>query len=294
MKIFTISASSLNELQNCDRKWFFYKKLALAPIGGKAYYLEEGEILHEVLRSHYSDLMKRNAGDESYTYDLINENAITAGRALAASNTNLDAESVEAIFKNYREYSEYFWDDGWRPVAVETPFTYILYENPEFKFPGNGAEKGLKIAVEGRIDLITDTRQSRFVVDHKYVAKKENVNILSNQFAMYSLVTGISDVIVNRVGKQKTVPVNERMQRPILSYNKHWLEEWKAWVIDWIIELILKMDTDRIMRPNLTSCNKFGGCLYRPICEATPDAREWKIESLYKKGVQFDIYAESE
>ena len=40
---------------------------------------------------------------------------------------------------------------------------------------------------------------------------------------------------------------------------------------------------------NFTSCDKYTGCVYKDICEATPESRDHRIERDFKIGQPWDV-----
>lgn len=284
-KIFTFSPNSLNELQMCARKYQFSKVMQLQP-PEKALALDRGSMLHEMLAT-YRILLKlswsRNLTKNElahlteykvepgiYPWKEIVEASIMTGRQYFASAHLSPEESEETIYQ-FTEYVDFYQNDGWQPIEVEATFSKILYESPE-----------LILIFEGVIDLITDSRAGRTLVDSKSASRRQEPHYLSNQFIGYASAIEVPTVTVDKVGFQKTKKPHERFHRYVLSYPQAIKDEWREWAIYWGKIMVFYIDNG-IFPPNFTSCDKYGGCIYGPICSTTPGARDWKAATLFRK-----------
>lgn len=265
--ILTISPSSLNSLQECPKKYEYSSIKRLRSLTEDTSKRDRGSLFHEILEHHYN-LLKAKEDD-----------IILAVTEFARSKYREDEypfEMVEESVKNYQEYASYYLNDNWNPLAVETPFTKIIFENDHHK-----------IVMEGIIDLIAENQNSNFVVDHKTSEKRDLYpTILSNQFKCYAWATGNYTVIKNDIGFQKTLGPAERFNRHVLSYTNEHIEEWRESVIYFGMRAIDYIENERFPMSE-SSCFR---CSYRKICEATPDSREYKINNLFRVADAYNIY----
>lgn len=295
-KIFVFDSTVLNDMQACARKLEFGHVRNWRPLSGKAFALDRGSMLHDMLalyrillklawrngdgtiltKSEAAFLKENEIEPKSYPWKEMVEISIMLGRSyMATQSENLSMEEGEEIIRNFAEYADHYQNDGWQPIEVEAAFSRILYESKE-----------LILLVEGRIDLITDSRSGRTVVDSKTASRRQEPVLLSNQFICYAWATDVPSVTVDKIGFQKTLKAKDRFQRHILSYPQAIKEEWREWAIYWGKMAVYQIE-EGIYPPNFTSCDKYGGCIYLPICSTTPSAREWKAATLFRRGEQW-------
>jgi len=281
--ILTTSASSLTRFQSCELAHYYGKVEGLSLVERPAY-LDRGTLIHCLLEKHYNYLKNNQDHPESAIpyLEIIENVCASAGLAavnktqLAISNTSIITECVEV----YRKYAMHYAGESYRTIAVEQPFSYVAYEDDEDK-----------VLVEGRIDWVPETLTGEIlVVDHKSVTKKGYYTSLSNQLRIYAMVTGASTVTINEVGFQKS----PEFRRVSVSYMPGQIEEFQDTILrKWAIKLLNKAKKEQIEKnfiPNPSSC-KF--CDYRPLCEASASARDWKKEQLYiKTATNFDVFGD--
>lgn len=283
-EIFVFSPNSMNEIQSCGRKFEFSHIKGFTTME-KATPLDRGSMMHDMLAiyrillkcSWSRDLTNREI-DELKKYEVhpgvykfkdIVEICVMVGRRYMA-DSDLDIADGEEVINNLIEYFDFYQNDGWQPIEVEGQFSRVLYESRE-----------LILVLEGYIDLITDSRAGRTVVDSKSSARRQEPNFLSNQFIGYAWAVDVPSVTVDKVGFQKTLKAKERFNRYILSYPADLKEEWRNWAIYWG-KLAVHYIKEGLYPPNFTSCDKYGGCIYQPICRTSPGAREWKASTLFR------------
>lgn len=223
---------------------------------------ERGDLLHKVFAKYYTEIK------EGVSRPFASSHALQFGREFAIQS-QLDDIDVNDILYQCSEYFLYYHDESWHPIAVEQPFSFVLYEDDD-----------LKIIYGGIIDLVVELENDPIMpVDHKSQKKRYDISDLSNQFMGYCTALGVNNININKVGFQKTLKPNERFTRQRMSYSDERLHEWKIKVaVPWARQLIFHEETG--MWPmNWTSCDKYSGCFYKNyICRASPDVREYNIE----------------
>jgi len=244
--------------------------------------LVKGDILHTALETYYKFLKDELKGDASRTiiHTLAIEKAVEDARAKAALN-GIDLGVAEEVITVCEEYFHFYKDDELVPLYIEEPFIKSLYEDGDFR-----------ILYAGKIDLVATARRYQWnpvPFDNKSSARNNTPSSRSNQFFGYTDATNSSILVVNKIGFQKSLTPAERFKRHTLSYPQEYREGWILNTIRWGHKLAWAIDNG-IFEENLSSCDKFSGCTFKPICESsTPEAKEWKIQTQYITGERWDV-----
>lgn len=272
-----IDGTVTNLIQNCPYKLFLAQEMNLRP-NVNATPLEEGDLLHKMLEDYY-----KSVNDNpmlvltSSEYEATVQKSVEVGEEHGLTQELLPAEQDE-VMHQFREVTKHYRNDGWKIIEVERPFIKELYQDED-----------LRILYTGKIDLIVEDPQIGIcVVDHKKTKRNERPSTLSNQFTGYSWATEIQYVIVNKVGFQKTLTPEERFKRHVLFYTE---DMWNQWVTDtiWWGKMYAYHIEEGVWPRNLTSCDKYGGCIYQRICEAgTEEGRAAIINTEFKVGEHWD------
>jgi len=147
---------------------------------------------------------------------------------------------------------------------VEQGFSYKLFESPEYLF-----------ILEGRIDLICESRGYNLWMDHKWQFRERELYKKSIQFRNYALATGFDLGVINYVRLHKELNQKTFVRQPI-SFSAYERYQWKQELIEIFVGLSNKITREELSR-NRGACNgKFGyPCEFTPICEEfTTSARE--------------------
>lgn len=270
--IYVVDSQILNSIQDCSRKTNYSFGQNLEPIA-KPDYFEKGDLLHQMLAEYY--ILRKFRGRwniNKKTHADIVEICTKVGRR-AAVKMSLEVQVVEEVITTFRQYCTYTANDGWdRIIATESVASKIMYEDEE-----------MIILYQGKIDLLFELTGNHLMpVDHKSSSRRGRPHYLSNQFQGYCWLLGVNNIIINKIGFQKTLKDNERFERHTLSYPPELLEEWKENAIYWIKKYIAESESS-FWPPNYTSCDKYSGCQYEEICRQTSDARKYKLIQLFQE-----------
>lgn len=312
MKIISLDMTAMNHLQSCARKMNLSQEQHLQPLK-KGEALEKGDLMHKMLAPYYwgrlkhpkeHHLMLRRADGASVAHpfarliglphsELVKE-CVALGREASFDLDIMPTEREETI-RQFVEYAIHFAGDGWIPIEIEQTFSKILHIEPDV-LDGGGhiVKEGLTIVIEGVVDLYCDAPHwGKITVDHKTTSRRENPSSLSNQFKCYSWALGCRTVIVNRIGFQKTLSAGERFQRIPINYATPIIDEWRYWSVYWtkLYQFYLE---NGVWPPNFTSCDKYSGCIYKPICEAIPEARDARVAVLFRRGKPWSPHTRDE
>lgn len=296
-RIISIDSQVLNSVQACARKTEYSFSKNLQPIE-KAEALERGDLLHKMLEIYYGLLLGNltvDKGQHSETWKALVENQLIQGipidplgpseardftlkQALFfSSKLSLDPDHCDEVIYQFQEYCEFYKNDFWSPLAVEEVGSKILYEDEE-----------LKIIYNFKIDLIAQKGMTIVPWDHKTSRRASFLSSMSNQFMGYCWGLGLNNVIINKIGFQKTLAPNQRFQRPMLSYTDARLEEWVENSVYWMKILDHHQQINH-WPMNLTSCDKYSGCIYESVCSKDVDSREIALERDFTVGKRWDV-----
>lgn len=269
-----VDSQILNSIDLCDYRYFVEHVMNMRP-ATKAPALEKGSVMHTMLAHYYRQKMKGRIPSEHHA---VVEEAIILGRVEASGYQFELTEFEEECAPTFKEYILAKQNDGWNVLAVEEPFTKLLYEDNE-----------LQILYEGIVDLRAEQPNlGRITVDHKSESRKSHPFELSNQFIGYKWAFG-DQVVINKVGFQTSLADQERFRRYYLPILDHQIEEWKVDTVKSIKEAI-EWHRTGIFARNRTSCDKYSGCVYKKVCVAPPEAREFKIQAYFVKDKPWDPY----
>jgi len=300
MKTITLDSTILNTVSLCERRTHYQFIDAISPsIKGEA--LERGDLMHKMLEVYESlrcNLVDMNNAtwksliesgfelnsDTPDPQEFHKNYAISAARYFA-TKMDLPPDEIEEVIFQFEEYIEYYKYDPWDTLALESVGSKVLFESEE-----------LKVLYTFKIDRLAKRDQIIAPWDYKTSKRRSETSSLSNQFIGYAWATDSNYVIVDKIGFQKSLKPSERFQRIFLSYDEERIAEWQLNATKWaIVYARLLEGTDPLSNSmNLTSCDKFGGCIYRPICEKAPSAREWIISRDYVQGERWDPAKELE
>ena len=295
MKTITLDSTILNTISLCERRTQYQFIDAISPsVKGEA--LERGDLMHKLLEV-YESLRCNLLDADSSTWkalqeaailhpltDDIKDFAISAGRYFA-TKMDLPPDEIEEVIFQFEEYIDYYKSDPWDTLALESVGSKVLFESEE-----------LKVLYTFKIDRLAKRDQIIAPWDYKTSKRRSETSSLSNQFIGYAWATDSNYVIVDKIGFQKSLTREDRFQRIFLSYDAERIAEWQLNATKWAIAYarLLEGDDPLSNSMNLTSCDKFGGCIYRPVCEKPPSAREWIISRDYVQGERWDPAAELE
>lgn len=277
MRTIALDSTILNTLVSCGRKLKMEFIDNWRP-AEKAEALEKGDLLHQMF-AHYYRGKKEGRTLQDFSHATLIAEAIAVGRT-AAIPMSLSMATVDEDIRQFRENVLHWQRDGWKVMEVEQSFSRVLFERPD-----TPEREGLRILYEGIIDLIVEhpSPHGIYIVDHKSASRKSNPTKLSNQFMGYCWALDMHQVIINRVGFQKTLGAEERFQRLFVSYERELLREWVQQAVYWAHMLISYID-HKYFPPNFTSCDKYGGCIFQQVCCTIPQVRDFKLQAFYYQG----------
>jgi hypothetical protein len=251
----------------------------------KAEALERGDLMHKMLEPYYTLKLEVANFDSDTWKELISvgiqpsnplKTAVEAGYYFA-TKMNLPIEVCEETIYQMKEYDEYYRHDSWNPLAVEDVGSRVIYEDED-----------IRIVYNFKIDLIAEKGNIVAPFDHKTTSMNKAPSSMSNQFIGYCWALNTNTMIVNKIGFQKTLSPAQRFQRHVLTIDDDRIIEWIDNSIWWLLKLADHMHNNH-WPMNLTSCDKYGACIYRQVCESNPLSRERKLDQYFIKGETWDV-----
>ena len=310
-----LDATVLSSLMACPRLTDFRFNMNLQSIEGKSNSLELGSIVHKFLEVFYTCIIARMSRDQAIQYgfaaaelyikgckfctdfvpsctvDLYKENTDThvhsescilkpaCGHRVndypGVKNTPRDDQKEPYAKTGWQwaldtcdQYQKHYASDHWVPLEVETVKSKVLYEDDE-----------VRILWKAKLDLVSDTNQGIYPIDHKTMKQNRNTIKLNNQFKGQCLTQGTRGAFINKIGFQKTLKPEEKFLRPLLSYSAPGLMEWQSEILPYYAKLLLMYAETGYFPPNFTHCEgKYGNCAFVGVCGSDPSMREEEIK----------------
>src|SRR5262245_14532832 len=226
-----MDATLLSSLMSCARFHDIRFNHRLVSMRGKSNSLEVGALIHKVLEVYYKHMINGFPRTTSIGNSLIAGQLFITGCPYCADGMNESPsckhepaeypglqntpEQSERFTVGWRfalqtceQYFDFYKNDAFIPLSAEQVKGDILYEDDE-----------LRILWKAKFDLIIDTNQVGIVsMDHKTFKQRRDKTTLSNQFTGQCLLLKSRNVIVNKIGLQSSLKIEERLTREVISF----------------------------------------------------------------------------
>jgi hypothetical protein len=307
-----MDATTLSSLMSCGRYYDIRFNHLMASSKGKSNSLEVGSLIHKVLEVFYDHQIKGFERKNSIGLGLAAGQLYVLGCPHCTNFEPSHYTEVEHVCtpectlvpKCKHEVNEYpgventpesskGFDVGWR-FALETCEKYFeFYKNDSFIPLSAEHVKGeviyeddeIRILWKAKFDLIVDTNQIGIVsMDHKTFKQRRNKSTLSNQFIGHCVLLKSRNVIVNKIGLQTTLKIDERLTREVVSLSAARILEWQGEILPYYAYKFIQFAETGYWPPDYTHCETmFGPCPYKQVCEADVDMREEVLLNNYIK-----------
>ena len=319
-KNIVFDATLLTSVMTCGRFTDLRQNHSFVQISGKSNSLECGSIVHKVLEVYYDNLgkgFKRETainngmaagelyikgcsfctdfipfhnttnGDEGHTCDSTCKAMPDCGHPPneypGIKNTPPDNEGYKVGWKwalqTCEDYFAHYANDYWVPLETEVVKRKMVYEDDE-----------IRIMWKAKLDLIVDTNQGIYPVDHKTMKQRRDSLNLNNQFTGQCLMMGTRSVIINKIGFQKSLKPAERFIRDVVSFSADRLHEWVSETLPYWAYQYLQYSETGYWPPNYSNCeNKYGLCVFHEVCKADRSMREEELRNNFIVGPKWDI-----
>ena len=310
-KNLVLDATTLSSLMSCARFHDIRFNHRLVSTRGKSNSLEVGSLIHKVLEvfyKHQIDGFPRNTcvGNSLIAGQLYIQSCQHCANAMEyekdADGRNIPLvcghepqeypgltntpEQSEGYVTGWRfamdtcqQYFDFYKNDSFIPLAAEVVKGDILYEDDE-----------IRIGWKAKFDLIEDTNQIGIVsMDHKTFKQRRDKSTLSNQFIGQCLLLKSRNMIVNKIGLQKTLKIDERLTREIVSISADRLLEWQSEILPYYAYKYIQFSESGYWPPDYTHCETmYGPCPYKCVCEADRGMREEVLRNEFQKAPVWD------
>jgi len=291
-----MDATTLSSLMSCGRYYDLRFNHRFASMKGKSNSLEVGSLIHKVLEVFYKHTIKGFKREDAIGQAMAAgimyvqgcpycanemEGKPTCGHEIGeypgVSNT---PENNEKFIVGWRfaldtceQYFKHYVNDALIPLAVEQVKGDVIYEDDE-----------IRVMWKAKFDLVVDTNQIGIVsMDHKTFKQRRDKSTLSNQFLGHCMLLKSRNVIVNKIGLQTTLKIDERLTREVVSFSSDRLLEWQGEIVPYYAYKFIQFQETGYWPPDYTHCdNMFGACAFKQVCEANRDMREEVLRNEYQ------------
>lgn len=269
-----LDSTMLDTFMSCECKFNYRFNMNKVTVD-KADPLERGSLLHLGYETYFNGIKRGKNFKERIDESLA---VIRSESAL----TNLESSKVDQLIVAFNESCTYYQsrDEQMEVLAVEQPFSYVLYE-----------DEVIRIVMIGKIDLlVNEPGYTNLPYDHKSYEREYPLDRKANQFCNYSYACGSNYLMVNKVGLQKTLSIPQKHKRVPLSYDPLFHEQWKQNVIDWSYRYLECVQNGR-WPLNITSCTKYNRpCEYTEVCDSSGlEAKIYKLEANFNIAPPWDV-----
>lgn len=281
-------ATVLSSLMSCARYMDIRFNHRLVSMHGKSNSLEVGSLIHKVLEVFYKHTINGFPRTTAIGNALIAGQLYVTGCPYCSDDKNTEPQCKHEVgeypgvqntpemnerytigwkfaLQTCEQYFDFYKNDALIPLEAEHVKRNILYEDDE-----------IRVAWKAKFDLIVDTNQVGIVsLDHKTFKQRRDKSSLSNQFIGQCHLLNSRNVIVNKIGLQTTLKIEERLVREIVSFSADRMLEWKDEILPYYAYKYIQFAESGYWPPDWTHCdNMYGACPYKSVCESDRNMRE--------------------
>jgi len=268
-----MDATLLSALMVCERKMDLRHNQNLVPIYGKSKALEMGSLVHKILESYYKSIRDgrkstaitnaMQAGEDYYKFGELQSVNEQTGEKSYEPLRHTDIEDYNLILDTMGLYFEKWINDSFTPVDVESVKSGLIFEDDD-----------IRLIWKAKFDLISDTNNGFISTDHKTMKQRRETLALNNQFMGQCVLLNTRNVIINKIGFQTSLKIDERFSRVMLSYTSDQLIEFVE-TAGYFAKYLVALTENDYFPPRFTSCeSKFGKCeYYENLCNVNRNMR---------------------
>jgi hypothetical protein len=297
-----MDATLLSSLMGCARFLDLRHNRNFVSTKGKSNSLEIGSLAHKVLEVFYKHLINGFSRTQAIGQAMIAGHLYITGCPHCASgieespvckheqgeypglkNTPEESEKNKVGWKfammRMEQYFEYYKNDALIFLAAETVKGDVIYEDDE-----------IRVLWKAKFDLIVDTNQVGIIsADHKTFKQRRDKTTLSNQFSGQCVILKARRVLVNKIGWQTSLKIEECLTREMVCYTADRLLEWQSEIVPYYAYKYIQYAEAEHWPPNYTHCDTmYGPCIFKDVCEADRNMRAEVLQNEYMIGPKWD------
>lgn len=266
-----LDASIFSTVMSCARLADFKYNHNFVAITGKSTSLEMGSIVHKFLEVYYKSVI----GGAAKSAAEMHGHGAAELYSQSDEVRNCTPEDRAWALETCHQYLEYYKNDFWVPLEVETVKQKLLYEDDE-----------VRILWKAKLDITMDTNDGIYPMDHKTMKQRRDTVSLNNQFIGQCILMETRKIFINKIGFQKTLKPAERFTRPSVDYTMDTLLEWQSDILPYWTKMYLMYAESGYWPPNFTHCQSmYGNCIFlENVCTAARNLREQALGEFFVVG----------
>lgn len=291
----SMDSQLLSTLMSCARLADYRFNRNLVPKGTKSNSLEAGSLVHVILE-HYAKAIingkqRQDALDIGFSYGKLYRqfgDTYLSDVPDTAKGLNLqdDGQKYEVgyndVIKTMAEYFDFWRADNFVIISAEEVRGEVIYEDSE-----------LRVLWKAKFDRIIDGTHGFISMDHKTAKQRRDTISLNNQFIGQCRLMHARQVLIDKIGFQKTLKPSEKFERVLVNYSMDRIAEWTNEIVPYYARMYHVYTTTGYWPPNFTHCeNKYGRCQFAGTdgpCEADRNMRDEVNQVMFDVGNKWDI-----
>lgn len=295
-----IDSTSLGTAKECLRKYFFTVVLGFVP-RLESPHLTFGLLLHKARELYDAGRLEAQAlkletqSAHDFALDKALDHVLRATWNKALNRPWASDHPVKNRMSLIRT-TVWYLDSLGRNDALQT----VILANGKpavevsFRFDTGMESKytGEKIVFCGHLDRIANLNNQPYIVDIKTTSHELNKKFFSgftpnNQFSMYALAGRVAfgaDIGALIVDGAQIGTTYSRFERGLVQRDTALVNEWFEDSAYWVAQMGFAAEQQKWPH-NDKSCDMYGGCPFREVCSAAPQARARRLETSFTQRI---------
>lgn len=264
--VLTLNSHSLSDYQKCPRRYEYNALIQIEPAQTKKVFLL-GTFWGKMMEIYYRAKIKYGDKWGDNTAKKLEILCRRMAKCAESESNEFTENERNLLATRILLYHKFYAAENWKPIAVETGFSIVLYEDDKYVF-----------IYEGRPDRVMTIpnpfRPYERVVcisDDKTRAKNIDLVDFNNQVNGYLVAAKTNWFIYNYMGKQNEGGPSKYFQRQVVHRDDAALDRWKENTIKWYWRIINDMQINDF--PQSMQCpGEYSNCEFLPLCSADTES----------------------